>query len=107
MLDMQSNQPVLMSLVIVMRNVPLEFVHKQRFSFFTSSFVANGVFNLYLVKNGAIVEFDEKCIANGAFGRLMIINTKTFVLDAINFGAEDIDTMVGSRSVGTLGSHRF
>lgn len=85
--------------------MPLEFVHKQGFSFFASPFVANRVVNLYLVKNGAIVEFNEECIANGAFGRLMVINTEAVVLHTINFGAEDIDTRVGSRFVGTLGSH--
>jgi len=97
---MQTNGPALVSLVVVVRNVPLELVHKQRFSFLTTSFVSYGIFDLNLVKNSAIVEFHENCIADGTFRRFMIVNAEPFVLYTIYFPTEDIDARVSGRLVG-------
>jgi hypothetical protein len=62
--------------------------------------VSNRIFNLYLVKDSAIVKLDKQSISNGALGRLMIFSTKTLILNTINLGAQGIDTWVGSRGVG-------
>ena len=86
----------------MVRNVPLELVHKQRFSFLATSFVSDGVFDFHLIKSSAIVEFDTNCIADGAFRRFMVVNAEAFVLYTINLGAEYIDTRVGGRLVGAL-----
>jgi hypothetical protein len=56
---MQISLPILVSLVVVVRNVPLEFIHKQRLAFLATPFVSDGVFDLHLSKSSAIVEFDE------------------------------------------------
>jgi hypothetical protein len=98
--DTQISKPSLVSLVVVVRNVPLEFVHKQWFPFLATSFVANGVFNLHLIKNSAIVEFNKKCIADRAFRWLMIVDTESFILYTINFGPKGVDTRIGCRLIG-------
>jgi hypothetical protein len=62
--------------------------------------VPNRIFNLYLVKDSAIVKLDKQSISNGALGRLMVFSTKTLILNTVNLGAQGIDAWVGSRGIG-------
>lgn len=47
-----------MSLVEVVRDVPLELAHEERGSLLTTALVANGVLDLDFIEDGAVVELD-------------------------------------------------
>lgn len=62
--QIQGSVLLLVGMIVVVRDMPFKFVDKQRCPFCTTSLVANGVFDLYFIKNGTIVELDEKSVAD-------------------------------------------
>lgn len=82
--------------------MPLELVDKQRGAFNPAPFVANGVLNLDLVEHGPVVKGDQECVADGAFGRVVVFYAEALLLDTVDLSAECVDAWVGSRCVGAV-----
>lgn len=90
-----------MSLVKVVSNMTLELREQERRALLTATLVANRVFDLNLVEDGTVVQLDEKSVADGAFLRVVVVHTETFVLDAVRLCAEGINTRISGGFVGT------
>lgn len=58
--------------------------------------MADGVLDLDLVKDGAVVELNEESVSNGTFGGLVVLGAEAGVLDAVNLGTECIDARISS-----------
>jgi hypothetical protein len=93
---------LLVSLVEVMRDVPLKFVHQQRSSLGTTSLVTDRVLDLNFIQNSAIVEFDQEGITDGTFGRVMVVHAEALILDTVHFGAESVNAGISGRGVGAV-----
>jgi hypothetical protein len=50
-------------------------------------------------EDSTVVERDEECVADGAFGWVMVVDRETLVLDAVYLGAEGVDAGVGGGCV--------
>ena len=94
---------ILVSLVVVVGNVPLEFVDQQRRAFGPTPLVANGVFDFNFIKNGSVVQLNEEGVADGSLGGVVVLDTETLLLDAVNLGTEGINSWVCSRSISAEG----
>jgi hypothetical protein len=94
---------ILMSLVVVVGNVPLEFVDQQRRAFGPTPLVADGVFDFNLIKNGSVVQLNEEGVADGSLGGVVVLDAETLLLDAVNLGTEGINSWVRSSGIGAEG----
>jgi len=90
---------VLVSLVIVMGDVPLEFIDQQWGAFGSTPFVADWVLDFNLIENGSVVKLNEEGVADGSLGGVVILDAETFLLDAENLGTEGIDSWVRGSSI--------
>jgi len=95
-----------MGLIVVVRNVPLELVDEERSTLSTASLMSDRVFNLDLVEDSAVVEFDQESISDGALGGVVIFNAETLLLHAVDLGAESVYPRVRSRSIGATEGRR-
>lgn len=94
---------ILVSLVVVVGNVPLEFVDQQRRAFGATPLVADGVFDFNFIKNGSVVQLNEEGVADGSHGGVVVLDTKTLLLDAVNLGTEGINSWVRGSGIGAEG----
>jgi len=90
---------VLVSLVIVMRDVPLEFVDQQWGAFGPTPLVADRVLDFNLIENGSVVKLDEEGVADGSHSGIVILDAETLLLDAVNLRTEGIDSWVRGSSI--------
>ena len=93
---------LLMSLVEVMRDMPLELVHQQRSSLGTTSLMTNRVLDLDFIQDGAIVEFDQESVIDGTFSRVMVVNAKALVFNTGDLGTECVNAWVRGGGVGAV-----
>ena len=91
---------VLVSRIIVVRDVSLELLNQERSALCATAFVSDGIFNHNLVQHGAVVEFDQERIADGTAGRLVVLDGERLVFDTVNLGAQRIDAGIRRRLVG-------
>lgn len=62
--------------------------------------MANGVLNLNLIKDGAIVEFNKESVANGAPLRIMILHAEAAVFNAVDLSTEGVNARIGGGGIG-------
>ena len=89
-----------MGRLVVIRNVPLELVDKQRGTLLTAELMANGILNLDLIEDGAVVKFNEESIADGPLLGSVVLFRESLVFHTVNLGAECVNAGVSSGSVG-------
>lgn len=98
---------ILVSLVVVMGDVPLEFVDQQWGAFGPTPLVANRVLDFNFVKNSSIVKLNEEGVADGSLGGVVILDAETLLLDAVNLGTEFINSWVRSRGISVAFRGQF
>ena len=94
---------ILMSLVVVVGNVPLEFVDQQRRAFGAASLVADGVFDFNFINNGSVVQLNKEGVADGSLGRVVVLDAETILLDTVNLRTEGINSWVRSSGISAEG----
>lgn len=65
--------------------------------------MANRVLNLNFVKNSSIVQLDEKSIANGTLGGLVVFDAEALFLNTEHLGAESINTGISGGGISASG----
>lgn len=83
-------------------DVVLELGHEERSALRAAALVADGVLDLNLVEDGAVVEFNEKGIADGALLGVVVVDAEILILHTIDLGAERVDAGVGGRRIGAV-----
>jgi hypothetical protein len=76
-----------MSLVKVVRDMPLELVDQKRCALSASALVADRVLDLNLVQDGAVVELDKEGVANRSLVRCVVLGAEALVLNAVDLGS--------------------
>ena len=84
----------------VRSDMALELLEQKRCALLPPTLVTNRVLDLDLVQNSAIVELDEKRVADGALGRLVVLDAESLVLNAGDLGPQLVDARVLSSLVG-------
>ena len=62
--------------------------------------MSNRILNLHLIKNRTIIQLNEQRIPDRAFRWFVVLNTESFILDAMYFIAQLVDAWIGRRFVG-------
>ena len=75
----------------VRSDMALELLEQKRCALLPPTLVTNRVLDLDLVQDSAIVELDEKRVADGALGRLVVLDAETLVLDAGDLGTKGVN----------------
>lgn len=86
----------------------LELGHEQGSALSAAALVANGVLDLDLVKDGAVVELDKEGVSDGALLRVVVVNAELGLLHTVDLGTESVNAGIGSRcvSAGKIGLER-
>jgi hypothetical protein len=64
--------------------------------------VSNGIFDLNLFEDGAIVKLNKKGVANGPLLRVMIVNAEALVFNTVGLSTKSINTWVGGCFVSAI-----
>lgn len=79
-----------------------EFVDQQGSTLGSPSLVSNRVLNLDFLQDSAVVQLNQKGVADGSLGGLVVVDAEAFVLDAVDLGPEGV--YAGVRGSGVSAS---
>lgn len=81
-------------------NVTLKLLKQEGGSLLTATPVPDGVLDLDLIQDSAVIKLDKDRIADGPLRRLVVLDTESLVLNASDLSAEGVNAGITSGRIG-------
>lgn len=89
----------LVCLIEMVADMSLELLNQKRGALDSPALVSNRVLNDDFIENSSVVECDGERVSDRTFGRIVVVNGKDFIFDAINLGAEGVNSGISRGGV--------